>query len=56
MFEWKEEFTIHMPHIDRQHQELFRLAERLYQALSAGQGKQVLEDTLDRLVKYTWAL
>jgi len=53
MFEWKEEFSIGMPHIDAQHQELFRLAENLYKAMSAGQGKAALEATLDRLVRYT---
>jgi hemerythrin-like metal-binding protein len=53
MFEWKREFTVGMPHIDAQHQELFRLAEALYAAMSAGQGKAALEGTLDRLVKYT---
>jgi hemerythrin len=53
MFEWKEEFSVRMPHIDAQHQELFRLAENLYKAMSAGQGKAALEETLDRLVRYT---
>jgi hemerythrin len=53
MFDWKPEFSVHMPHIDKQHQELFRLAENLYRAMASGQGKQALEATLDRLVKYT---
>ena len=53
MFEWKDEFSIQMPHIDKQHQELFRLAENLYRAMSAGQGKEALEATLDRLITYT---
>ncbi len=53
MFEWKEEFSVRMPHIDAQHQELFRLAENLYKAMSAGHGKAALEETLDRLVRYT---
>lgn len=53
MFEWKDEFSVRMPHIDKQHQELFRLAENMYQAMSAGHGKEALEATLDRLVKYT---
>jgi len=53
MFEWKPEFAVGMPHIDAQHRELFRLAEALYVAMSAGQGKAALEGTLDRLVKYT---
>ena len=53
MFEWKEDLSIGMPHIDKQHVELFRLADNFYRAMSTGQGKEALEQTLDRLVAYT---
>ena len=53
MFEWKPEYSVGIASIDGQHQNLFRLAEDLYAAMSAGQGKGALSRTLERLVQYT---
>ena len=53
MFEWKPEYSVKIASIDGQHQNLFRMGEELYAAMSAGQGKAVLSKTLDRLVQYT---
>jgi len=52
MFEWKPQYSVHMSSIDGQHQNLFRLAEELYAAMSAGQGKESLSGVLSRLVQY----
>jgi hemerythrin len=53
MFEWKSQYSVHIPSIDGQHQNLFRMAEELYTAMAAGQGKPALARILDRLVQYT---
>jgi hemerythrin len=53
MFEWKPEYSVQIPSIDGQHQNLFRIAGELYAAMSAGQGKAVISRLLDRLVQYT---
>ena len=53
MFEWKSQYSVNIPSIDGQHQNLFRMAEELYTAMSAGQGKPALARILDRLVQYT---
>ena len=53
MFEWKPQYSVSLPSIDGQHQNLFRLAEELFKAMTAGQGKSVISTTLDRLVQYT---
>jgi hemerythrin len=53
MFEWKPQYSVSIASIDGQHQNLFRLAEELYAAMSAGQGKPALARILDRLVQYT---
>ena len=53
MFEWKQEYSIGMPHIDAQHQALFRMAMELYAAMSTGQGTKVVARILERLVQYT---
>jgi hemerythrin len=53
MFEWKPQYSVRIGSIDGQHQNLFRLAEELYAAMSAGQGRATLSRILDRLVQYT---
>lgn len=53
MFEWNPQYSVRIGSIDGQHQNLFRLAEDLYVAMSSGQGKTALSRTLDRLVQYT---
>jgi len=53
MFEWKPQYSVRIGSIDGQHQNLFRMAEDLYTAMSAGQGKPALSKILDRLVQYT---
>ena len=53
MFEWTQQYSVDIASIDGQHQNLFRLAEELYTAMSSGQGKTVLAKILDRLIQYT---
>jgi hemerythrin-like metal-binding protein len=53
MFEWKQQYSVHIASIDAQHQNLFRMAGDLYQAMTAGRGKAALSKLLDRLVQYT---
>jgi hemerythrin len=53
MFEWKPQYSVQIASIDGQHQNLFRMAEDLFAAMSAGQGKAALAKILDRLVQYT---
>ena len=53
MFEWKPQYSVNIPSIDGQHQNLFRIAGELHSAMAAGQGKAALSRILDRLVQYT---
>jgi hemerythrin-like metal-binding protein len=53
MFEWNNRYSVQIASIDAQHQTLFRLAEELYAAMTAGHGKSSLSRILDRLVQYT---
>jgi hemerythrin len=55
MFEWKPQYSVQIPSIDNQHQNLFRIAAELYSAMCAGQGKVALSRVLERLVQYTAA-
>jgi hemerythrin len=53
MFEWKPQYSVNIPSIDGQHQNLFRMAGELHQAMAGGRGKAALSLLLDRLVQYT---
>jgi hemerythrin len=53
MFEWKDDYSVHIGIIDGQHQNLFRMARELHAAMEAGDSKPVLAKLLDRLVQYT---
>lgn len=53
MFGWNQKYSVGIPSIDAQHQNLFAVAHELYKAMSAGQGKFALSRILDRLVQYT---
>lgn len=53
LFQWKSEYKLGHPLIDKQHQRLFELAGELHTAMLSGQGRQKLQATLDELVAYT---
>lgn len=53
MFEWSNDYSVHIGSIDAQHRNLFAIAHELYEAMTAGQGKSALAKILDRLVQYT---
>jgi hemerythrin len=53
MFEWQPQFSVGIPSIDGQHQNLFKMARELHDAMSKGQGRQVVGRLLDRLIHYT---
>ena len=53
MFDWNDRYRVGIGSIDAQHQGLFKLAGELYAAMSAGQGKAISGEVLDRLIRYT---
>ena len=55
MFEWKQEYSVGIPSIDAQHQNLFAIARELHAAMSSGQGRAVSGRILGRLIQYTGA-
>jgi hemerythrin len=55
MFEWNAGYSVNIGSIDAQHQNLFAIGRELFAAMSAGRGKAVLAQVLDRLVQYTTA-
>ncbi|WP_299025289.1 bacteriohemerythrin [uncultured Thermanaerothrix sp.] len=53
MFEWKPIYSIGVAQYDEQHKRLFTIAQTLYDAMSAGQGRVVLNEIFDELIDYT---
>ena len=53
VFEWKEIYSVGVPEIDAQHQQLFDIANRFYAAFSAKAGRERLLRIFDELVNYT---
>ena len=50
---WKDEYAVKVRLIDQQHKKLFDLLNKLYDAMRAQQGKEVLHNVLSELVRYT---
>ena len=53
MIGWNDSYAIGVPHIDAQHKQLFEIIAELHQAMMNRQSKQILGQTLGKLVDYT---
>jgi len=53
VFFWRSGYGINIKTIDMQHRLLFEKSNDLYTAVSSGAGPEVVDDTLDFLIKYT---
>lgn len=52
-FNWDEKYSVGVKAIDDQHRKLVALVNELYEAMSAGKGKQVVGKVLNDLIAYT---
>ena len=50
---WNDELSVNVKEIDDQHKKLIGLINNLHDAMKSGQGKQVMESTLQELAAYT---
>ena len=53
LFAWKEEYSVNIKEIDDQHKVLVGMVNEMHDAMSKGQGKEVLGPILDKMVDYT---
>ena len=53
MFTWSSEYSVGNDLIDREHQRLFELADRLHRAMLSGGADRVLRGLFDELAEYT---
>jgi len=51
--EWKDSYNVRVEEIDSQHKVLIKIFNDLGNAMEEGKGKEVVKDTLNRLVDYT---
>jgi hemerythrin len=52
IFPWREQYSVHIPQIDGQHQQLVALINDLHAAMLQGNGNQALGRILTELVRY----
>lgn len=52
-FKWLSEYSVNIPTIDEQHQELVNILNRLFIAVSKREGNKVIAGILDALMEYT---
>jgi hemerythrin len=50
---WKDEYSVKIKEIDEQHKVLVGMVNEMHDAMSKGQGKDVLGPILDGLIEYT---
>ena len=53
ILEWAPEYSVHVVEIDREHQTLFSVINRLHEAMLAGEGTEVLATILAEMTQYT---
>ena len=52
-FKWSPDYSVNVKDIDEQHQELVRILNRLFVAVSRQEGDETIVATLDDLMSYT---
>ena len=52
VFRWTEAYSVHIAHLDKQHQGLFGTVDELNQAMAAGKGNEALVPILWKLLDY----
>src|ERR1043165_9399259 len=52
IFPWRKEYSVSIPQIDAQHQQLVALINELHMAMMEGNGKPALAHILAELVRY----
>jgi hemerythrin len=53
VFEWREQYSVHIQAMDNHHKKLFKNANNLFYAIEQGRAKTAIKTTLDFLVNYS---
>lgn len=49
---WKPEYSVGVKSIDEDHQKLFNLLNQLFEAMTKGKGKEIVNDIISELERY----
>jgi len=52
-FVWKDSYSVGKDAIDKQHQKLFAINDRIYNALRDGRGREEVQSVVSELIAYT---
>jgi len=50
---WSDKYSVNVPEIDEQHKKLFSLVNRMYDAMHAGKGRDMIGTVIAEFVDYT---
>jgi hemerythrin len=53
LIKWDDSFSVQIAAMDKQHQNLFDLINKLHEAMGQGKGKDTLPEVFESLIKYT---
>lgn len=53
LIQWSGVYAVDIPEVDRQHRELIKIINRMFQYMSEQRGKEILQSTLNELSDYT---
>jgi hemerythrin len=53
LYNWDEKYSVGIKSIDLEHQGLFKLVNQLFEAMKHGQAKEIISETLKKLIAYT---
>jgi len=53
LINWSDDFSVKIKEFDDEHKKLVEMINELYDNMKVGKGKEILEEILNRLVKYT---
>jgi hemerythrin len=53
LLKWSQDYSVRVPSIDTQHQELFAMINELHQAMTTGKGSLLVPEIVKRLAAYT---
>lgn len=53
LFSWKDDYSVNISSIDRQHKILVDMINEIHEAMSVGKGKDVVAQIIEKLLHYT---
>lgn len=53
LFAWNPTYSVKVKRFDEDHQQLFGIINELHEGMSCGRGKEVLQEVLTKLLRYT---